>query len=183
MNKLLIASILLLTLQGCFNTNEELKSIKEDIEQIKESEQVKLEEEVLKDKKELEAKVDKLEKEKELEQEEEIKEKDNLLKEIEDLKKEVKEKPKAKVNKFGPGNANNLQGYSDGYVRIHTRSANGKLTLRSGPEQNASKIVEISNGTDDIYYFNRVKIGEYVWYQVNYTNYSGYLRGDYLHRY
>lgn len=85
--------------------------------------------------------------------------------------------------KFGPGNGNNLQGYNEGWLRIHTSSADGRLTLRVSPDQNASTVTEIPNGTDDIYYFNRVKVGEYVWYQVDYNGFVGYLRGDYIYRY
>lgn len=81
---------------------------------------------------------------------------------------------------FGPGAGNNTQGSSDGYLTIRTNSANGKLTLRTNPDKNSSAITEIPNGTSGIYYFDRLKVGDYVWYKVDYYGSVGYLRGDYV---
>lgn len=82
--------------------------------------------------------------------------------------------------KFGPGNGNHMNGSVEGYLNIHTNSANGKLTLRVNPDQNAQGLVEIPNGTSGLYYYNKVQVGEYVWYYTTYGSYSGYLRGDYV---
>jgi hypothetical protein len=116
------------------------------------------------------------------------KEKAELRAELEKLRQEkalaeqkAKETPAQPARpKFGPGNGNTVKGYSDGYLRIHTNSAEGKLTLRNSPDQNGDKITLIPNGEDGIYYFNKVKIGEYVWYEVEYYGQTGWLRGDYV---
>lgn len=85
--------------------------------------------------------------------------------------------------KFGPGSGNHMNGSLEGYLNIHTNSANGKLTLRVNPDQNAQGLAEIPNGTSGLYYSNKVQVGEYVWYYTSYGAYSGYLRGDYVDSY
>ena len=107
-------------------------------------------------------------------------EKKKLQDEIDALKKKSKALPK-----FGPGNQNHMGGPADGYVSVCTRSAEGKLTLRSTPNQGGTQVKLIPNGTYGIYYYNRTKVGEYVWYEVEYSPdginyYFGWLRGDYL---
>lgn len=86
----------------------------------------------------------------------------------------------APVVKYGPGQGNHMNGPTAGYLDIRTNSANGKLTLRSNPNQNAQGLVEIPNGTTGIYYFNKVQVGDYVWYNASYGSFTGWLRGDYL---
>jgi hypothetical protein len=85
--------------------------------------------------------------------------------------------------KFGPGSGNNMMTATSGLLSIHTNSANGKLTLRSNPAQNAAGLIEIPNGTSGISYFSRIQVGEYVWYEATYGSYTGYLRGDYVDPY
>lgn len=82
--------------------------------------------------------------------------------------------------KYGPGNANHVNSYPDGYLTIQTSSANGKLCLRSNASQSSNCLVEIPNGTSGIYYSNRVQVGDYVWYQTTFGSFTGYLRGDYV---
>jgi hypothetical protein len=89
----------------------------------------------------------------------------------------------APVVKYGPGSGNHLNGSVEGYLTIRTNSANGKLTLRTNPDQGAQGFVEIPNGTSDLYYFNRVQVGDYVWYNATYGSYTGWLRGDYVDSY
>lgn len=82
--------------------------------------------------------------------------------------------------KFGPGNGNHMNGSFEGQLTIHTNSANGKLTLRNNPDQNSPGYIEIPNGTSEINFYNKVKVGDYVWYEVGVAQYQGYLRGDYV---
>lgn len=81
---------------------------------------------------------------------------------------------------YGPGNANNIMTPSNGYLSIQTNSANGKLCLRANASQGSTCLVEIPNGTSGLSYYNRVQVGDYVWYEVTYGSYTGYLRGDYI---
>lgn len=178
---ILITGILLTSiLTGCFNRgpDPELIELKKRLETIEKErqDQIKAKEEEEKVIKEIEEEEEKAELEKELE---ELKAKVNEPK----VKEEKVNKPKLPRIKFGPGNGNNLQGLSEGSLKIHTRSANGKLTLRDSPNQSGNKILEIANGTEGIYYYNRVKDGEYVWYEVEYLGNTGYLRGDYVDRF
>ena len=110
----------------------------------------------------------------------EEKERASIKEEIDNLKKQVNTKPKASPVKYGPGNQNHLNGPVEGFVKVCTSSANGQLTLRAAPDVSGAKILLINNGVSDVYYFNRQKIGDYVWYQVDYFGNIGYLRGDYL---
>lgn len=89
----------------------------------------------------------------------------------------------APVVKYGPGQSNHMNGPTEGYLDIRTNSANGKLTLRINPAQNAQGLIEIPNGTTGIYYFNKVQVGDYVWYNANYDSFTGWLRGDYVNAY
>ena len=179
---IIIGAILATTLTGCFEKEPDPKVIELEakLERMEAEERAREAELAAERAAELEA--ERAAKEAEL-AEAEAKDKERLQKELEDLKAKVNKAPAPVVNKFGPGNGNNLRGYSEGYLRIHTRSANGKLTLRDEPAQNGNKLLEIPNGTDEIYYFETTKIGEYVWYKVDYYGNVGYLRGDYVHRY
>ena len=169
---LVLLAVILLPLTACNNKEDpRVAELEAKLERIEEQERAKKEE----------ANKAALEAEKEATEAE----KARLEAELEAAKAEA-EKAKQEANarpKFGPGNGNNLQGYNEGWLRIHTRSADGRLTLRLSPDQNAGAVTEIPNGTDEIYYFNRVKVGEYVWYQVEYFGLVGWLRGDYVHRY
>jgi hypothetical protein len=89
----------------------------------------------------------------------------------------------APLPKYGPGSGNNMLTPSSGYLDIRTNSANGKLTLRVNPDQNAQGLIEIPNGTSGIYYSNRFQVGDYVWYNATYGSSTGWLRGDYLNAY
>jgi len=193
---LIAASLLLVGLTGCFNDepDPEVVALEAKLEAM-ENERAQDAADKAKAEAEAEAeKLDKLEAEKEAKEREledaAAEDKARLEKELAALKvqvnKPVEKAPAAQApaaSKFGPGNGNNLEGFPDGYLRIHTRSADGKLTLRGTASQNGARLTEISNGTDSIYYFDRVKIGEYVWYEVDYAGMIGYLRGDYVHRY
>lgn len=81
---------------------------------------------------------------------------------------------------FGTGNGNNMMTPVEGYLTIQTKSADGKLTLRSNPSQNGASIIEIPNGTSGIYYNSRVQTGDHVWYYAFYNGSEGWLRGDYI---
>lgn len=85
--------------------------------------------------------------------------------------------------KYGPGTSNHLNTPSSGYLDIRTNSANGKLSLRVSPDQNAVAITEIPNGTTGLSYSNRVQMGDYVWYNTQYGSSYGWLRGDYVNAY
>lgn len=86
--------------------------------------------------------------------------------------------------KYGPGDANNTSNFGTGYVKVVTASANGKLTLRETPSTNSKALASIYNGTTMSYYSYQ-KVGDYVWYNVDYTQNSGnvipgWVRGDFL---
>ena len=92
--------------------------------------------------------------------------------------------------KFGPGNMNGPNNPKEGYVKVVTNSANGKLTLRDSFSQQASavknyqgKSILIPNGTSDIPYYDLVKNGNHTWYYSEYGGDYGWLRGDYLSSY
>lgn len=84
---------------------------------------------------------------------------------------------------FGPGNGNHMQGFFAGTLTIHTNNANGKLTLRTNPDQSAQGLIEIPNGVSGISYFDKTQNGNYVWYNATYGSYTGWLRGDYVDAY
>lgn len=81
---------------------------------------------------------------------------------------------------YGTGNGNNVLTPANGYLTIQTKSANGKLCLRANASKSSACLIEIPNGTSGIYYSNRFQSGDFVWYEVSYNGFFGYLRGDYI---
>ena len=66
------------------------------------------------------------------------------------------------------------------YGRICTRNYNGRLSLRTGPGQGYQKILEIPNQRYVPLYSGQYAVDGFWWWNVNYNNYNGWVRADYV---
>ena len=182
---LLSLTLLSATITGCFNNKPDpdvidLETRLERIEAEKEAAELQAAQE-----EQARLKAEQKAKEEELENAAAA-DKAKLEKELADLKAKLNKAPvvtpapASSVNNYGPGDFNNINTPSEGWVSVCTKSANGKLTLRSGASTSSAQVAKIANGEYNIYYFNKVKVGDYVWYNVDYNGFVGWLRGDYL---